>query len=288
MAKWLDLLKYMLGLMMSKDYYSILGVDKDSSMDEIKRKYRALAKKYHPDNSKGEPGSEERFKEIALAYEVLSNPKKREEYDQRGEEVFYSNNLNDFDSFFSSFFKGAAPSKKEYSLSILLSFKESIFGAERSFLISNDKKRERVDIAIPKGVSDGSLLRFSKKVFGAQAEIYVSVAVEPHPLYKVNGLDLYLTLPITPTEAVLGATIEVSSFYSTPIKIKIPARVSSGHILRIKNNGVRKDSRAGDMYLTLAIVSPTHISDKTLKLFRKAHDEMNFNPRDLIKDDLAI
>lgn len=278
----------MLGLMVSKDYYSILGVSKDASFDEIKRKYRALAKKYHPDNTKGDPVHEERFKEVALAYEVLSNPQKREEYDQRGLNSFYDSGLNDFDSFFTSFFKGATPAKKEYSLNLSISFKESIFGAERSFFIASDKDRERVDLKIPKGVTDGSLLRFSKKISGSLADIYVSVSVDEHPIYKLNGLDIYLTLPITPTEAILGTTLEVPNFYSSPIKIKVPARVSSGHTLRIKNNGVKKDNARGDMYLSLTIVTPTDISDKALKLLRKVEDELDFKPREMIRDDLAL
>jgi molecular chaperone DnaJ len=90
------------------------------------------------------------------------------------------------------------------------------------------------------------------------------------------------------TIAILVATAEVPSIYSSSVKIKTPAKVSSGHTLRIKNNGVKKDNRTGDMYLPLTIVSPAYISDKALKLFRKAYDELDFDPRELIKKDLAI
>ena len=275
----------------NKTYYEILGVTDKATPDEIKKSYRTLAKTLHPDNQKGDKASEERFKEVAMAYETLSNPIKKAEYDSGLSASNYRRNSNystqtdsTFDDFFNSFYKGSQPSKKEFTTSLLLSFKEAIYGAQKVLSIPREYGKGKINLTIPAGVSDGSLLRFEQSINGSASEIYVTIYVEPHPLFKRDELDISVQIPISFTEATIGCNLEVYTVYGESVKIKIKYGTQTGSTLRLKGRGVKTSKSLGDMYVTLIIVVPEDLSVKSEKLIRKVHEELDFYPRADLRD----
>jgi molecular chaperone DnaJ len=273
----------------NKTYYEILGVTNKATPEEIKKSYRTLAKSLHPDNQKGDKVSEERFKEVAMAYEVLSNPVKKTEYDSGLSSSNYRSSQNtktdsSFDDFFNSFYKGSQPSKKEFTTSLLLSFKEAIYGAQKVLSIPREYGKGKINLSIPAGVSDGSLLRFEQNINGAASEVYVTIYIEPHPLFKRDELDVSVQIPISFTEATIGCNLEIYTVYGESVKIKIKSGTQTGSTLRLKGRGVKTAKSLGDMYVTLIIVVPEELSFKSEKLIRKLHDELDFYPRADLRD----
>jgi curved DNA-binding protein len=295
-----------------KDYYKTLGVQRGASDDELKKAYRKLARKYHPDVSK-EPNAKERFQEVAEAYETLKSKEKRAAYDSLGSHSpgqdfrpshdWYqqfgarsgagdaAEDLGgiDLSELFESLgARGHAFRRRgnvqlrgrNYEASLPLTLEEAAQGIEREIELDGRKIRVR----IPRGATDGERLRLAGKGGpgangGPAGDLYLGIVLRPHALYKLSGHDLELETPISPSEAALGAEIEIPTL-SGRVAVKIPAGSSSGQRLRLSGKGLPKPkSGAGDLYVRLNIVVPGSLSEQEQKLYEALRAASRFDPR---------
>ncbi|HAU1182487.1 TPA: DnaJ domain-containing protein [Legionella pneumophila] len=291
---------------MDKDYYKIMGVSQDASEKDIKMAYRKLARKYHPDISK-EPDAEERFKEMAEAYEVLKDPKKRSEYDQylkykqfnpqsdgftgrRTQEQPFQEFHFDSDFFETLFghsrYQQQPMTGQNYHGKITVSLEEAYQGAVKNLQVPVDQgpetKIQTLKVKIPAGVKSGQQIRLagqggSGSGGGARGDLYLTVEVMKHPIFDVMENDIYLTLPITPWEAALGTTIVVPTL-AGKIDLKIPPGSQGGQKLRIKNRGL-PGSPPGHQYVLLKIITPPAQTEEAKALYKKMAEVMPYNPR---------
>lgn len=307
-----------------KDYYQILGVKRDASSDEIKRAYRRLARKYHPDVSK-EPDAETRFKEVGEAYEVLKDPEKRAAYDQLGANWkagqdfrpppewntqfdfggggFTGGDASAFSDFFESLFGHARTGARrqrypQYAYKgedqqgrIGIDLEDSFHGGTRAVTLtvpevdSHGRVRQHqrtLNVKIPKGITASQRIRLGRQggagIGGGEAgDLYLEVEFKPHPLYRVDGRDLYIDVPVAPWEAALGETIKIPTPGGT-VQLKIPAGSNSGKKLRLKERGL-PGSPPGDLYAVLKIVTPPASNGKARDFYKKMKQELAFNPR---------
>jgi curved DNA-binding protein len=302
-----------------KDYYKILGVERTSTADDIKRAYRTLARKYHPDVSK-EAGAEARFKEIGEAYEVLQDPEKRAAYDQLGTRWregqdftpppdwgagfeftpgrFSTAEAADFSDFFSSLFGNFARHAEtgrtrgeDHHAKIVIPLEDAFYGSTRTITLrapqldaqGRMELRERtLNVQIPKGIREGQLIRLSRQgspgVGGAPGgDLYLEVHFDPHALYRVEGHDLSLTLPLAPWEAALGATVKAPTPTGV-VEVKIPPGSRSGGKLRLKGRGIPGEP-GGDLYLVLDVVLPPTDTERAKELYQVMARDLAFNPR---------
>ena len=293
-----------------KDYYAILGVPREASADDIKKAYRRLAQKYHPDVSK-EAGAEEKFKEVAEAYQTLKDAEKRAAYDQLGSgfregqefrpppdwgERFHFQqgdgaagfSFDDLD--LGDLFEGLRTQARrearerpipgrDYEATIHLSLDEAHRGTQVELQL--DKP---ITARIPKGAADGQRLRLrgqgGKGVNGGRdGDLYLNIVLHPHPLFRPSGHDLYLDLPLTPWEAALGATVEVPTLEGR-VALKIPPQTPAGRKLRIASKGLaRPGGGEGHLYAVVQIVNPTVLSPRERELFEELEKASRFDPR---------
>jgi curved DNA-binding protein len=293
-----------------KDYYKILGVERGASEDEVKKAYRKLARKYHPDVSK-ELNAKERFQEVSEAYETLRDKEKRAAYDSLGSyrpgqdfrpppdwfDRFGSGQAEDLrDVDLSDLFEqmgifGRARGRggfgrnvpipgEDYELPVRISLEEAFRGTERSLALNGGTITAR----IPKGATDGQRLRLRGKGGagvhgGPPGDLYLLIVLEPHPLYKVRGHDLELEVPLAPWEAALGAQVEVPTL-DARVTMKVPAGSASGQKLRLAGKGLPKPGGgAGDLYAVLDIVVPPTLSEREKQLYGELRAASKFNPR---------
>ena len=307
-----------------KDYYATLGVARDAAQEDIKRAYRRLARKYHPDVSK-EPDAEARFKDVGEAYEVLKDPEKRAAYDQlgsrwrEGQEFRPPPDWNTgfefrggFDggggSVFSDFFEqlfgrgqrgfafeGEAPGARgraeDHHARILIDIEDSFRSPVRSVGLRAPElgadgrvqlKNRTLEVKIPRGVSKGQRIRLKGQgmpaIGGGQAgDLLLEVDFNEHALFRVEGKDLYLDLPVAPWEAALGAKVSVP----TPegrVELSIPAGSQNGRKLRLKGRGIPA-REPGDLYAELKVVLPRADSPQVREAYRKLAQAANFDPR---------
>ncbi len=303
-----------------KDYYAILGVKRDATADDIKTAYRRLARKYHPDVSK-EKDAEEKFKEMAEAYETIKDPEKRAAYDELGSHTpgqefrpppdwgkHFTQGQGGFDDIdLSDLFASLAGRRSrggarradrpmagsDYEAVVRISFEQAFHGTEVDLELSaiewdpdGSVRRvpHRVKTRIPRGVTDGEKLRVPGKGGkgvngGPDGDLYLSIEVAEHPLYRVSGKDLYIDLPLAPWEAVLGTSVRLP----TPggaVALKVPAGTRAGQQLRLTGRGMtRGNGAAGHMYAFVRIEVPMLVDDKQKALFQQLSDVSNFNPR---------
>jgi len=305
-----------------KDYYKIMGLKRDATLDEIKRAHRKLARKYHPDISK-EPDAEAKFKEMGEAYKVLKDPQKRAAYDKLGKNFksgqefnpppdwdagfeFSNADFNDMGSGFSDFFEelfgqrrhtsrsasGAQFSShgQDHNAKVTVDLEDAFYGATRSISLQTPildaygqmrMSNRTLNIKIPKGIKEGQQIRLagqgSPGIGGGQGDLYLEIHFKPHPLYRAEGRDLHMQLPVTPWEVALGETVKVPTPAGT-VDLKIAAGSNSGSKLRLKGRGI-PGSPAGDLYLTLSVIAPQANSDKARALYKEMADTLAFNPR---------
>jgi len=303
-----------------KDYYGTLGLKRDAGADAIKKAYRKLAHKYHPDVSK-DPAGEEKFKEVAEAYETLKDPEKRAAYDQLGSyqpgQDFqpppdWGRQFGDAESSFEgidleSLFAGLSGGRhraghgsgpirmpgQDYEVTAHISLEEAFRGTEIELNLTVPEYDEKgslrrvprtFKVRIPKGAADGQRLRLAgrggKGINGGRdGDLYLNIALHPHPLFRVSGHDLYLDLPLTPWEAVLGASVEVPTL-GGPVQLKVPPNTRAGQHLRLTRRGLPKShDKEGDLFAIAQIVVPTAASERERGLFNQLADVSTFNPR---------
>ncbi|QCU90948.1 DnaJ C-terminal domain-containing protein [Thiomicrorhabdus sediminis] len=297
---------------MSKDYYATLGVSRTASDAEIKKAYRKMAAKYHPDKPTGD---EARFKEISEAYETLSDAEKRSMYDQFGSDYqqhggfgggggFGGFQGGDFGDIFGDMFGGgfggagggfggqrqARPQKGEdQTVNVMVSLSEAVEGTERTINIQTGNPNSAsysydtkpLKIRIPAGVTQDQKIRVKGKGFsgfngGPNGDVIIQVNLEKHPHYRVEGKDVYLDLPVTPWEAALGAKVEIPTLKGK-IKMAIAEGTQSGAKLRIKGRGLGVDP--GNQYVIVQIHTPPVSSEADRELYEKMAEQMAFNPR---------
>ena len=260
-----------------KDYYAILGVDKKADGATIKKKYRQLARELHPDKTKGDKKLEDRFKEVSEAYDILSDDKKRAEYDQ-AREMFKSGafrqGANQFSGDFSDLFNGGGdifsqifggrrgPRKgADIQASITISFRDSIFGKEVDI-------KPNLTVRIPTGINDGGKVRVKGRGEPGEAgpgDLYVIVNVVAHPVFSRKGENIHLTVPVTFTEAALGADIPVPTLEGDEVKLRIAPGTANGKTFRVKGRGVKKGVNAGDLIVSIEVQVPQRVDGSAKK-----------------------
>jgi len=310
--------------MAKRDYYDILGVPRNADEEQIKRAYRRLARKYHPDVNK-QPGAVERFKEVQEAYQVLSDKNKRAAYDQfghvgvgmgagpggqwsrgpGGSRVYYSTSGSgggfDFDlgdigfggsmqDILDQIFgrrtggrrarTGAPPSKgQDIEQPVTLTFEQAVWGTTLRLQVGRPDGRgqivqETLDVKIPPGVHEGSRIRLRGKgqagTGGPAGDLYIVVHVKDHPYFRRKGNDIYLDVPITVSEAILGAKVKMPTI-DGPTTVTIPPGTSSGQKLRLRGKGAPdpKTHVRGDQYAVIKVVVPKQVDQKLAEAVRQ-------------------
>ena len=272
-----------------KDFYKVLGVDKKAGADEIKKKYRTLARELHPDKNKGDAAKEEKFKGISEAYEILSDAKKRAEYDEarslyeRGgfrapmgggqqggdfNDIFGGGNPQDI---FANLFGGGrrGPRKgQDLQTEATITFRESIVGTHLDLRLATDRgAAQNITARVPAGVSDGAKIRVKGKGAAGEAgpgDLFIMLHVKPHPIFARKGENLTLTLPVTFAEAALGADIKVPTMSGDDVTVRIAPGTSNGRTLRVKGRGITKGTTTGDLLVTVDVQVPQRVDGKAL------------------------
>ena len=257
---------------MAKDYYAILGVSCDAGDIEIKRAFRLLAQKYHPDKLGGD---EKKFKEVSEAYAVLSNPQKRRQYDTVGsaagsagdggfQHSGFSFDFGSMDDVFSSFFGGVLQKGNDIHQTISLSFKEAVLGVEKPITISyRHKKQETLTVPIPSGTQDGTQFQLQGKgepsVRNAKAppgDLILKVSVSADPHYTMNGADLVTRVNVKLSEAILGATRTIPSVEGGTLTVTIPPGTRNNQHITIPRAGVPTSRGRGNLTVVCAVETP--------------------------------
>lgn len=312
-----------------KDYYRILGIERPASADEIKKAYRKLARKYHPDVSK-DPKGEEKFKDVAEAYQTLKDPEKRAAYDRLGQhqsgEDFepsrdwgkeFNTQFNggqssfegvDLSDLFASLSRGRGAGSgrasanfpipgEDFDVAAEINLEDAYRGTQVTLNLSVPVYDEQgqmrrhartVQARIPKGATDGQRLRLRGQGGtghngGRDGDLYLNIKLHPHPFYRVDGFDLYIDLPLTPSEAALGATIEVPTLAGA-VHLTVKPSTNSGQQLRLGKRGLPKPgggagAEAGDLFAIVKIVMPPMLDEREKALYKQLAEGSTFNPR---------
>lgn len=311
-----------------KDYYKTLGVERSASDDDIKKAFRRLARKFHPDLNKA-PDAAVRMQELNEAYEVLRDKEKRAAYDDVGQRAQSGQPFQpppgwnsgyefsdgpsafgdgDHSAFFEALFGAAGRDAargraghgggsthtrrgQDHHAKITVPLEDAFHGASRTISMhspamdaaGNMALHERsLQVAIPKGIRAGQQIRLSGQGSpgfgdGPAGDLYLEVEFEPHPRWRVDGRDLYLTLPVTPWEAALGAAIKVPTPDGT-VEMTVPSGSQTGRKLRLRGRGI-PGNPAGDFYVVLELVLPPANSEAARALYRQMAQDLAFDPR---------
>jgi len=371
--------------MAKRDYYEVLGVQKNASKDEIKKAYRKLALQYHPDKNPGDKQAEEKFKEAAEAFSILADDQKKAAYDQFGfagvegmgggghdwsnfrgfEDIFGEGG---FSSIFEGFFGGGGGFRRggsnvrqganlRYDLEI--PFKDAVFGTKVEIQYTHNescktckgagttdgsgkktypvcrgsgqvrhsqgffsvattchhchgegsiiekpceacsgsgtqKKRQKIMVTIPAGVENGKRVVIPKQGDagpngGAAGDLYVFIRVKPHEYFERQAYDLYCAIPVSVSQAALGADINISTLDNKTIKVKVPAGIQNGKMLRIRDEGVPMGSQKGNLYIKIIVQIPEKLSRRGKELLEELAkvEGQNDNPKPIALSQLG-
>ncbi len=318
-----------------KDYYKTLDLERSATPEEVRKAYRKLARKYHPDVSK-EPDAQLRMRDINEANDVLHDKEKRAAYDALADRVARGGSATgeagragggfqpppgwdegfefhrgpgqgpadeaEFSDFFSSLFGSArARNAQQRSQSmrgedhhavIEISIEEALHGSEREItlrVMEIDKDGQpgfvsrTLHVKVPAGVHPGQFIRLAGHGMpgqggGAPGDLFLEVRMTAHKFYRVDGLDLYLTLPVTPTEAALGAQVQVPTPAGSVVEVTVPPQARNGLKLRLRGRGLHGKS-PGDLYLLLEIALPPADTEAARQAYRQLAEALPFNPR---------
>jgi len=279
-----------------KDFYKVLGVSKTASADEIKKKYRQLARDLHPDQNKGDAAKEERFKEVSEAYDILSDAKKRAEYDEArslferggmprgGFQNGYQGDFSDLfgggnpQDIFANLFGGRRGPRKGQDLQTesTISFRESVYGTTLDLRLSVEGRSQQITARVPAGVQDGAKIRVKGKGAPGEAgpgDLFIFLHVKPHPIFGRKGENLTMTLPITFAEASLGADVKIPTLEGQEVTVRIAPGTPTGRTLRVKGRGITKGHSTGDLLVTVEVQVPRRAEgnvEEAIKAFAEA------------------
>lgn len=302
-----------------KDYYAVLGVLRDADLDQIKKAYRKLAHKYHPDVSK-EANAEAQFKEAGEAYATLKDAEKRAAYDQLGKQpegqefspppqwrqTFGGDGASfediDLSDLFAAMGRGRAGAHdapfgsqhaprpvhgRDYENTVQISLEDAHRGTTLNLELADESGPRSLEVTIPAGVREGQKLRLRGKGGkgrngGAHGDIYLHIALLPHPVFRADGHDLYFDLVLLPWQAALGAEIQVPTL-DEPVLLTVPAGTRSGRKLRLRGRGLNKGSKAapaerGDLYALVHIDMPAILSDRERELYKELASLSSLHP----------
>lgn len=289
--------------MAEKDYYQLLGVKKGASAEEIKKAYRKLAVKYHPDKNPGDKQAEERFKEINEAYAVLSDPQKKAQYDQFGstgfhqrfsqEDIFRGFDVGDIfkdmgygtEDIFSRIFGGGFQAGgryrarkqrgEDYSMDLHISFRDAATGGEKRVSFLRDGVREDLSVKIPAGIENDAKLRIKGKGGqglngGPPGDLFLTVKVASDPEFVREGDDIIVERAIRFSEAALGTSLEVPTLEGNK-RIRVPAGIQPGTKIRLKGFGFPRmgKSSKGDLFVRINVKVPQQLSPTQRKLLEE-------------------
>lgn len=318
-----------------RDYYEILGVSKNATNEEIKKSYRRLARQFHPDLNPGDKTAEEKFKDINEAYEVLSDPSKRAQYDQfsvfwkqngfAGSKRKASNQANgrnsqdvnpakydNFDTFIDQVFgvKNKAantsssytdstntdpfrtqrtkvaytptnrPTRRDIEARLTLPLEKAYQGGLERIRLEDGRSLE---VNMPPGMVTGQTIRLRNQGISG-GDLYLKITVQPHHIFKLEGIDIHCQVPITPCEAVLGGQVEAPTLDGL-VKMTIPPGVRSGQRLRLEGKGYPDEKgKRGNQLVEIQIITPKNITPQERELYEKLREIETFKPRgNLIK-----
>lgn len=308
--------------MPNNDFYKTLGVAKGATADEIRKAYKKLSRKYHPDVNKDKEAPE-RFKQVQEAFDVLGDAEKRQQYDRFGHafsgeggprpqqfnwsgpgaagggpidlsELF--GGQVDLEQIFGSSFTGQAGGPRQgrrsarrgedAEVDVEIPFQTAVEGGTYELSLDRAGKTERLSVKIPSGVDTGSIVRLSGQGHpgsaGATAgDLLVRIRVAPHPWFRREGNNLLLDVPVTITEAALGAKVEVPTLSEGRVVVTIPAGTSSGAKLRLRGKGVldRSTKERGDQFVVVKIVVPRKLSERGKQLLKEIAEVEPQSPR---------
>ncbi|MFN9720411.1 MAG: DnaJ C-terminal domain-containing protein [Planctomycetota bacterium] len=296
--------------MSKRDFYEVLGLSRSASQDEIRKAYKKLARKFHPDVKPADPDAEKKFSEITEAYDVLSDEQKRANYDQFGHAARGAGG-NPFDGFqgfggggggaafdlndilggmfgggggrggspFGGAGRRAQPRSQkgqDAKAEITVPFSVAINGGEHTVTLQHGASSERLSVKIPAGIEDGKSIRLAGQgtpgvAGGPPGDLIVTVHIAAHPWFRRDGQNLLVEVPVTASEAVLGAKIDVPTLNDGMVVLTIPPGTSSGAKLRLRGKGVlnHKSGERGDQFVTLKIVVPKDLSAEARELFER-------------------
>ncbi len=326
--------------MAKKDYYNVLGVTRSASPDEIKKAHRKLARQYHPDMNKNNPAATEKFKEVQEAYDVLSDPAKRRNYDQFGhagvgaggvggegfdpfgghrraggagrgrgqtrrggpgvtvEDFDFGGGAGDFSEIFEQMFGGrGAPGRSgargrprpqpergaDVEHAVTLTFDQAARGVNLPLQINRDGRIETIEVKIPAGVNTGSRVRIRGR--GQQSadkpgDLFIITKVQPHTYFRREGLDIYIDLPLSLYDALLGTKVEIPTLDGS-VNMTIPPGTGGGAKLRIKGQGIERNGERGDQFVIVKILLPRELQDEDRELI---HQLAQRHPIDAAKE----
>ena len=301
--------------MSKRDFYEVLGVSRSASTEEIRKAYKKLAKKFHPDVKPADPDAEKKFSEITEAYDVLSDDAKRKNYDQFGHAArggaaggnpFQGfggggGGSFDLDDILGGMFGGGGnpfggggrrgqprtQKGQDAKAEITVPFIVAVEGGEHSVSLQNGTKSERLSVKIPAGIEDGQSIRLAGQGNpgsggGPAGDLIVTVHIATHPWFRRDGQNLLVDVPISPSEAALGAKVDVPTLSEGTVVLTVPPGTSSGAKLRLRGKGVRnhKTGDRGDQFVVLKISVPKDLSEEAIALYEKLAELNPKNPRD--------
>jgi DnaJ-class molecular chaperone len=305
---------------MAEDPYSVLGVPRAASADDIAKAYRKLAKKWHPDLNPGDKAAEEKFKQVAAANDILSDPDKRGRYDrgeidasgqERPQQRYYREyadgddgaryrssagfeDLGAFSDLFGDVFsrRGGRRGGQHFSMRgsdaqyrLEIDFLEAVNGAKKRITLPDGGT---LDVTLPAGVADGQVLRLKGKGMpgmgeGEPGDALVEIMIRPHSVFKREGDDILVEVPITFDEAVLGSKVEVPTITGR-VFATVPPGANTGQTLRLKGRGIKRKGGHGDQLVKLEVVMPERV-DPELKAFAEGWREKHrYDPRRRLKE----
>jgi len=286
---------------LEKDYYRVLGVDKSASAKELSKAYRSLARKYHPDANPGDSAAEERFKEISAAYEVVGDEAIRKRYDEfrrvgaggpfggggfRGQGN--PQDLGDLSDLLGGLFGGGRGGSKggfggfgpmpgmDLQTSLQLTFEEAVRGVTKTVRLSSEalSRPTEVSVRIPAGVKGGQRIRVPGKGApssdgGEPGDLLVTIKIDPHDVFDRDGNNLLVDVPVTYSEAVLGADVKVPTLGGSTVTVRIPPGTPSNKVLRVRGRGVKTAAHTGDLLVTVNVFVPENPSSAERELIEK-------------------
>lgn len=282
------------------DYYTILGIPKNAAADDIKKAYRKLARKLHPDLNPNDKEAHQKFQQINEANEVLSDPEKRKKYDQYGKDwehadtfeqqrqsaqnrqqyagsqQFTGNENGEFSDFFETIFGSGSRSKppkyrgQDYNASLTLSLAEAMQTHQQTITVNG----KNIRITIPAGIEDGQMLKLKGHGAagangGPAGDLFISFSITQHPVFKRSGNDLFATIPIDLYTAILGGETTIETL-TGKIKLKVQPETQNGTKIRLKGKGFplyKKEGETGDLFITYEVKLPVHLTEEQKALF---------------------